>query len=105
MSLRMVTTWKMWEGRTLDEKFTLAHIGSFLSERNPRVLWKALRELTKENAEFRKHFELKLIGATSQEVLDAIEEFKLSAFVNNLGYVSHQEAVEQQRKSAGFVAD
>jgi len=84
---------------TLDEKFTLAHIGSFLSERNPRVLWKALRELTKENAEFRKHFELKLIGATSQEVLDAIEEFKLSAFVNNLGYVSHQEAVEQQRKS------
>lgn len=83
----------------MDEKFTLAHIGSFLSERNPRVLWKALRELTKENAEFRKHFELKLIGATSQEVLDAIEEFKLSAFVNNLGYVSHQEAVEQQRKS------
>ena len=84
---------------SLDEKFTLAHIGSFLSERNPRILWKALRELTKENAEFRKHFELKLIGATSQEVLDAIEEFKLSAFVNNLGYVSHQEAVEQQRKS------
>lgn len=83
----------------LDEKFTLAHIGSFLSERNPRILWKALRELTKENAEFRKHFELKLIGATSQEVLDAIEEFKLSAFVNNLGYVSHQESVEQQRKS------
>lgn len=83
----------------LDEKFTLAHIGSFLSERNPRILWKALRELTKENAEFRKHFELKLIGATSQEVLEAIEEFKLSTFVNNLGYVSHQEAVEQQRKS------
>ncbi|KGO90587.1 glycosyltransferase family 4 protein [Flavobacterium suncheonense] len=83
----------------MDEKFTLAHIGSFLSERNPRVLWKALRELTKENAEFRKHFELKLIGATSQEVLDAIKEFKLNTFVNNLGYVSHQEAVEQQRKS------
>ncbi|WP_442787818.1 glycosyltransferase family 4 protein [Flavobacterium suncheonense] len=83
----------------LDEKFTLAHIGSFLSERNPRVLWKALRELTKENAQFRKHFELKLIGATSQEVLDTITEFKLTDFVNNLGYVSHQEAVEQQRKS------
>jgi len=83
----------------LDEKFTLAHIGSFLSERNPRVLWKALRELTKENPDFRKHFQLKLIGATSQEVLDTITEFKLTDFVNNLGYVSHQEAVEQQRKS------
>ncbi|MEW5675941.1 glycosyltransferase family 4 protein [Flavobacterium enshiense] len=84
---------------TLDEKFTVAHIGSFLSERNPRVLWKALRELVKENEEFKNHLELKLIGATSQEVLDTITEFKLTDFVNNLGYVSHQEAVEQQRKS------
>ncbi|MCG2611852.1 glycosyltransferase family 4 protein [Flavobacterium sp. SM15] len=83
----------------LDEKFTLAHIGSFLSERNPRVLWKALRELTKENQDFRNNFQLKLIGATSQEVLDTIQEFKLTDFVNNLGYVSHKEAVEEQRKS------
>lgn len=85
--------------QSLDEKFTLAHIGSFLSDRNPRILWEALNELINENAEFKKHFELKLIGATSQEVLDTIAEFKLLDFVNNLGYVSHQEAVEQQRKS------
>jgi glycosyl transferase family 4 len=83
----------------LDDKFTLAHIGSFLSERNPTILWKALGELINENAEFKKHFELKLIGATSQEVLDAISEFKLTEFANNLGYVSHQEALEHQRKS------
>ncbi|MGX7668592.1 glycosyltransferase family 4 protein [Flavobacterium pedocola] len=83
----------------LDEKFTLAHIGSFLSERNPRILWEALQELVEENPEFQKYFELKLIGATSQEVLDTITEFKLNGFVNNLGYVSHQEAVEHQRKS------
>ncbi|ESU18509.1 glycosyl transferase, group 1 family protein [Flavobacterium cauense R2A-7] len=87
------------EKQSLDEKFTLAHIGSFLSERNPRILWKALRELVKENPDFKKHFELKLIGATSQEVLDTISEFKLSDYVNNLGYVSHQEAIEHQRKS------
>lgn len=87
------------EKQFLDEKFTLAHIGSFLSERNPRILWKALRELVKENTDFKKYFELKLIGATSQEVLDTISEFKLSEFVNNLGYVSHQEAIEHQRKS------
>ena len=42
---------------------------------------------------------MKLIGATSQEVLDTISEFKLNDFVLNLGYVSHQEAVEHQRKS------
>lgn len=87
------------EKQTLDEKFSLAHIGSFLSERNPRILWKCLKELAKENADFKKNFELKLIGAVSQEVLDAISEFKLDKYVNNLGYVSHKTAVEHQRKS------
>jgi len=83
----------------LDEKFTLAHIGSFLSERNPRILWKALQELIKENKDFKRDFRLKLIGATSQEVLDTISEFRLNDSIENLGYISHQEAVEHQRKS------
>ena len=83
----------------LDEKFTLAHIGSFLSERNPRILWQALKELVSENADFKNDFRLKLIGATSQEVLDTISEFKLNDYVQNLGYVSHQGAVVHQRKS------
>lgn len=87
------------EKQKLDEKFSLAHIGSFLSERNPRILWKCFKELVKENVDFKKDFELKLIGAVSQEVLDAISEFKLDKYVNNLGYVSHKTAVEHQRKS------
>ncbi|HNP32858.1 MAG TPA: glycosyltransferase family 4 protein [Flavobacterium sp.] len=87
------------EKQPLDEKFTLAHIGSFLSDRNPRILWSALKELIKENKDFKNDFQLKLIGATSQEVLDTISEFKLNDYVQNLGYVSHQEAVEHQRKS------
>jgi glycosyltransferase involved in cell wall biosynthesis len=83
----------------LDTKFTLAHIGSFLSERNPRILWQSLQELVIENETFKNDFQLKLIGAVSQEVLDTISEFKLNDYVLNLGYVSHQEAVEHQRKS------
>lgn len=83
----------------LDEKFTLAHIGSFLSDRNPKILWQALQELTQENSDFKNDFQLKLLGATSQEVLDTITEFQLGDYVSNLGYVSHQEAVEHQRKS------
>lgn len=83
----------------LDEKFTLAHIGSFLSERNPRILWKAISELTKENESFKNSFQLKLIGAVSQEVLETIAEFKLGSYVNNLGYVSHSEALAHQKCS------
>ena len=83
----------------LDEKFTLAHIGSFLSQRNPRILWKCLKEIIKENKQFKADFQLKLIGAVSQEVLDTISEFRLESYVNNLGYVSHKEAVLHQRSS------
>lgn len=87
------------EKQSLDAKFTIAHIGSFLSERNPRILWKCIKEIIKENPSFKADFELKLIGAVSQEVLDTIAEFRLDQYVNNLGYVSHKEAIAHQRKS------
>lgn len=83
----------------LDDKFTLAHIGSFLSERNPQVLWQALAELVNDNPEFAEKFRLKLIGAVSREVLHSIADYGLNSYVDNLGYVSHAEAVAQQRKS------
>ncbi len=83
----------------LDEKFTLAHIGSFLSERNPKLLWQSLQELIIEDPLFSEKFELKLIGAVSTEILKSIEEFGLTNNLNNLGYVSHQVALAHQRKS------
>ena len=83
----------------LDSKFSLAHIGSFLSDRNPIVLWEVLCELINENLDFKNHFQLKLIGKVSQEVLDTISKFGLDNYVLNLGYLSHKEAVEHQRKS------
>jgi glycosyltransferase involved in cell wall biosynthesis len=87
-------------GKTaLDKKFTIAHIGSFLSQRNPRILWKCLKEIIKENSSFKSDFQLKLIGAVSEEVLETIAEFRLDSYINNVGYVSHKEAVAQQRSS------
>lgn len=87
------------ENQVLDLKFSLAHIGSFLSERNPTILWESLSELIKEIPTFKIHLELKLIGTTSQEVLDTIKYYNLNSYVNNIGYLSHKEAVEHQRKS------
>ncbi|WKL48203.1 glycosyltransferase family 4 protein [Flavobacterium pectinovorum] len=87
------------EKQTLDTKFTLAHIGSFLSDRNPPFLWECLVELLKEIPDFKTHLEIKLIGAVSQEVLDAISQFNLKEYLNLLGYVSHHEAIAHQKKS------
>ena len=85
--------------QTLDLKFSLAHIGSFLSERNPLILWESLVELITEIPDFKSHLEIKLIGAVSQEVLETIQQFGLNVYLNNLGYVSHVEAIAHQRKS------
>jgi glycosyltransferase involved in cell wall biosynthesis len=84
---------------TLDKKFTLAHIGSLLSERNPLLLWQSLSELINEIPSFAADFELKLIGTVSQELLDTIKKFNLDSNLNYLGYISHSEAVLHQRKS------
>lgn len=87
------------EKKPLDKKFTIAHIGSLLSDRNPRVLWKALAELIKNNSDFKHDFELKLAGKVSTQILNTLEEFKLSPYVNNMGYISHQQAITEQRTS------
>jgi glycosyltransferase involved in cell wall biosynthesis len=87
------------EQQTIDSKFSLAHIGSFLSERNPLILWESLVELINEIPDFKSHLEIKLIGAVSQEVLETVTNYKLDSYLNNLGYVSHNEAIVHQRKS------
>lgn len=87
------------EKTPLDAKFTLAHIGSFLSNRNPRILWKVINELINENPDFANDFQLKLIGKVSQEIVNTIQEFTLSNYLLNLGYLSHKEAIQHQRAS------
>ncbi|WP_300436111.1 glycosyltransferase family 4 protein [Christiangramia sp.] len=85
---------------TKNEKFEIAHIGSLLSGRNPENLWKALKELLDENAEFRNKFRLTLAGKLSEEVLESIRENKLQDHLANKGYVSHTRAIEMQREAS-----
>ncbi len=84
---------------SLDEKFTISHIGSLLSERNPQVLWEVLSDLVSENASFSDSFQLKLIGTVSEEVLDSISKNRLKHYTKFIGYVSHNEAIKHQRQS------
>ena len=85
--------------KILDKKFTCSHIGSLLSERNPKVLWKAFQELIKENENFKNNFQLNLIGVVSDDVLNSIYEHDLKQYVNSVGYVSHEEAITYQNRS------
>ncbi len=83
----------------LDSKFSIAHIGSLLSKRNPEILWKALSDLIEANEGFAKDFQLNFVGAVSQDVLNSIDNNNLSNYINNVGYISHNESIKCQKKS------
>jgi glycosyltransferase involved in cell wall biosynthesis len=83
----------------LDVDFTISHIGSLLTGRNPINLWKALSELIQEYPDFKKRFKLQLAGVISSDVLESIYFYGLQSYTKLLGYISHDEAIQYQRKS------
>lgn len=82
-----------------DEDFTVSHIGSLLSGRNPEQLWQALGELVREDAEFAQQFKLKLVGTVGEAVITSIKKQGLEPYLQTEGYISHQEALVRQRQS------
>lgn len=84
---------------TLDTRFSLVHIGSLLSNRNPKILWKVLSELCKENEEFSKNLAIKFIGIVGDDILADLNNFGLKSNYENLGYVSHKQAIQLQHNA------
>ena len=83
----------------LDEKFSIAHIGSFTPSRNHMVLWKALSQLVNEKEEFKSKLEIKLIGKVDYSVLQSIKDFGLDTYLKKIDYVSHNEVIKHQKSS------
>lgn len=82
-----------------DKKFSLAHIGSLVKTRNPVILWDALAELVKENAEFAGDLEIKLVGKVDFSAINNIKEKRLDQFLNKIEYLPHNEVMMEQQKS------
>lgn len=86
-------------GVELDEKFTISHIGSMLTGRNPENLWRILSELSQQYPDFKKALRLQFIGVVSNDVLHSLELHGLTSAVEVLGYVPHETALNFQEKS------
>lgn len=84
---------------TLDSAFTISHIGSLLTGRNPLGFWRALQELVAENKAFKNAVKVQLAGVVGEEVLQSIQKFGLDDYVVKLGYLSHDKVLETQQKS------
>lgn len=83
----------------LDREFSISHIGSLLSGRNPEILWEVLAEISNEFPSFKKELLLKFAGAVSEDVKESLKEHKLLASAIFIGYVSHSEALKLQHQS------
>lgn len=82
-----------------DKHFTLSHIGTLNSDRNPKALWKVLKQICENDTDFKERLEIRLIGKTDFSVL---EEIKNNGLIKNLvkvDYLSHNEAIVRQKSS------
>jgi glycosyltransferase involved in cell wall biosynthesis len=83
-----------------EQGFCVTHTGLFAADGNPTMLWEVLAEKCNVNESFRKALKIKLIGKTDDSILAALEKAGLSEAVDNVGYLHHSEAVEQQRNAS-----
>lgn len=82
-----------------DKKFSIAHIGTLVSTRNPETLWIALQEMVAVNPRFALDLEIKLVGKVDYQVMASIEQHELSSFVRKIDYMPHDEVVKCQQQS------
>jgi glycosyltransferase involved in cell wall biosynthesis len=83
-----------------DARFSLAHIGTMGSTRNPESLWQALRDLLAEETGLASDLEIKLVGKVDYSVLESLDQAGLTRFLNKTEYLPHEEVVAVQRQSA-----
>ncbi len=81
------------------DTFVLAHTGLFASDGNPLALWDVLARKCSSDASFRAQLRIRLAGKTDPEILEALANRGLTANVENLGYLPHQETVALQRSA------
>ncbi|WP_312076859.1 glycosyl transferase family 1 [Chryseobacterium sp.] len=81
-------------------KFTLSYIGVLEQLRNPENLWKALDDLVKTHLDFAENFSLKFVGRIDDKILQTLEDSSLKNHILNLGYLSHDKAVEEMAKTS-----
>lgn len=84
----------------VDEKFSIAHIGSFSPARNPESLWRVLSEIVKEDSNFATDLIIRAVGTIDHGVQKAITANGLDAFIERIEYLPHDEVMREQQRAA-----
>ncbi|MFL5729583.1 MAG: glycosyltransferase [Cytophagaceae bacterium] len=83
----------------LSSRFLISHLGLMGSDRNPDLLFKAIAQLAEENENFRKNIELRLIGSVDRSIREAIEKYKVGAYVKVESQISRKDSLALMRQS------
>jgi glycosyltransferase involved in cell wall biosynthesis len=84
---------------TPDLKFSIAHVGTLVNDRNPSELWRVLSKLIAERPEFKAQLEIRLVGKVDIRVREDIEKHGLTGFVRYISYLPHDQVIAEQQRS------
>lgn len=79
--------------------FTLMHVGSMNSDRNPVALWQALRQACDSNPELEQALEIYLIGVVDRSIKDALDRAGLSDAVQIQAFRPHREVIGEMQRA------
>jgi glycosyltransferase involved in cell wall biosynthesis len=85
--------------QVLDAEFTISYIGLLPKQSNPKLLFRVLQKLCSEHKNFKSDLKLNFIGDISDHVKKEINLNNLQDNTEFIGYVSHQTAIEYQKKA------
>lgn len=75
--------------------FTITHLGSMNEDRNPHVLWKAIKQLKTEGYRIK----VKLIGQVDHAIMRSVELNGLGQDVEQIKFLPHKAAIEELSKA------
>jgi len=79
-----------------DSSFSVLHLGSLNEDRNPSVLWQAIREI-RDSEKLVDDFVVQLIGNVDQSIHHSIVENQLESLVEFEPFITHQEAINRMK--------
>ena len=82
----------------LDSNFSITHVGSMNSDRNPQILWDVLKEICDSNSDFKKDLRIKFIGKIDDSVLQDVKVFDKKTIIR-IPYVDHKDVNSYQVSS------
>ncbi|MFA6552480.1 MAG: glycosyltransferase [Candidatus Paceibacterota bacterium] len=89
-----------------NEKFTISHIGTFYDERNPELLFRALKPIIENFPALKNKFILRIIGGTSayagytdEKLNNMIEKYGIQEIVNTTPPVPYKESLALMKQA------